>query len=38
MDLALNIQQWFICHETKLNQSKPNIPNKNYLHTILFNP
>ena len=24
MDLALNNQQWLICHKTKPNQTKPN--------------
>ena len=24
MDLALNNLQWFICHKTKPNQTKPN--------------
>ena len=27
MDLALNNQQWLICHKTKPNQTKPNQPN-----------
>ena len=41
-DLALNNQQWLICHKIKPNQTKPyNIlpPNLEYLYsTLLMEP
>ena len=37
-DLALNNLQWLICHQTKLNQTKPYLPScgLNSTNTVLL--